>query len=110
MSNDKYIIPTKKSPVFAAMCDHFGYIERGLYKEADIHNSILSVFATSFADGVASLHEYLISDDGKWVVETYPKAKFELYAYDGTVDKYGDAKSVRVYSISASKAKKYITS
>lgn len=105
MSNST-ITPTKKNPTFTASCTYFGAIENGSYKNTEVNNSTTDTFAISFAEAVTELHNWIKLND--WAVLENPKCKFEIYSIDGTLDKWGETKRVKVYSISAAKAKKYI--
>lgn len=111
MTTQDYIRPTKKSPVFIAVCDWFGNIEEERYKDYEIKTDgywcVGSTFGISFRGSVNRLHEWI--QDNPTVVKDYPKCKFEIYLLDGTVTK-DKSNQVKVYSISASKAKKLLLS
>ena len=106
METSNYITPTKKNILFKAECDYFGYIENTIYKDMLIGNCVTSTFATSYIDAVNMLHEWIKEND--WVKKEYPKAKFNIYSVDGSLDKNGERLDKKVYTISASKAKKFI--
>lgn len=106
-TQNKYISPTKSQPVFTAVCDHFGYIYRTLYKDYCIKNSCGNTFATSYFNAIEELHLYIL--DNKWIIEEYPKCKFKIMALDGSwCEKHDRPAEVKVYEISAAKAKKYL--
>ena len=103
-----YIIPTKNEPIFQAECDHFGFIEDGFYKYAKVGNGITSVFALTYSEAINKLHEYLQKDNyGKEIIEEYPKAKFSIYEVDGRTGSNDETLSKTVYTLTASKIKKY---
>lgn len=101
-----YIIPTKQNPVFQATCDYFGSIELPMYKNALIGNTTTATFALDYIESVARLHEWL--KENEWLMKENPKATYEIFSMDGSVDKYGEIVRFRVYSISTWKAKKFI--
>ena len=105
------ITPTKESPIFRADCDHFGFIEDSPYLRHTVqckdHSSSCATFALSYSDAINRLHEWLI--ENKKYVLSEPKAKFNIYIVDGSINKELDqAKEVKVYTISSAKAKKYL--
>lgn len=102
----EYITPTKQRPVFTASCNHFGSIERSLYKDWNINNSVGRTFSLSYSNAVNDLHEWI--KDNQWVIKEYPKCKLEIEVIDGTINKYNEPKRIVVYSISASKAKRFL--
>ena len=106
MKDQDYIIPTKTEPVFSAECDYFGTID-GMYKDWLITsiNVCGSTFGINFTDSVTSLHIWL--QDNPDVIKMYPKAKFSIDVIDGSL-KNGEYVRKTVYSITASKAKKYV--
>jgi len=103
-NKSKYIIPTKEKPVFKAECDFFGYID-GPYKDHIIGNCVSNTFGVDFAMSINYLHKWIKDSDA---INNWPKCKFNLYVIDGSTDKYGDPVMKKVYTISASKAKKYL--
>lgn len=105
MSNE-FIIPTKSNPIFKAECDYFGYIETNVYKDALMRNNTTSVFEISFMDSVNELHKWI--KENEYILNEYPKCKFNIYAVDGSCDKFGEYVMKKVYTISATKAKKYL--
>lgn len=104
MKNQEYITPTKKSPVFTANCTYTGFFE-GAYKMWSIGDTAGATFALSYTDAISKLHELII--EYKHLIEDYPKCKFEIEMIDGTI-KEGQVAFKKVYSISASKAKKFL--
>ena len=107
MNTTDYIIPTKESPVFVAVCSYFGYLYRGMYKMNKVRNSVCDTWAVNYMDAVNELHE-AIKANPHWVNEN-PDCNFTIYAMDGSwEDRHDQAKLVKVYEISAKKAKKYI--
>lgn len=96
-----YVIPTKKSPTFVAENDYYGFIDAGCYKSTYCGNSTTYTFALNYEEGIKRLHQYIKDLDG----EFHSKTVFNLYMMDGTVQKNGDSKLFKVYSISAKKAK-----
>ena len=52
------------------------------------------------------MHKW-IQDNPEFINE-YPKSKFTIEAIDGSLRKDGDYASVKVYEITAAKAKKYL--
>lgn len=102
----EYIIPTKQDPVFQADCDHFGYIETGIWKSHLVGNCTSSTFALDFTEAIVELHQWIL--DNEWILTEYPKAKFGIGIIDGSVDKNGDAIKKQVYSISVAKAKRLL--
>ncbi len=111
MENQEYIILTKDNPIFIAECDYFGNIEETMYKDWLIEelNLVGRTFATNFAHAVNKLHEWIIEANEEWgVLKEYPKCKFNIWVVDGAVIKNGQDVRKKVYSISASKAKKYL--
>ena len=99
--NDEFIIPTKANPVFKAECDYFGYIETGVYKDALMSNTTTSVFEISFMGAVNELHKWI--KENEYILNEYPKCKFNIYAVDGCNDKFGDYIMKKVYTISVKK-------
>lgn len=107
-----YIIPTKKSPVFSAVCTDFGTIETGMYKmwnikKEGIINQVGDTFASNFMDSVNRLHEW-IKENYDYVNKLSGKIVFRIESIDGSLDKYGDVNYTTVYTITAAKAKKYL--
>jgi len=100
----KYIVPTKDRPVFKACCDYIGNIG-GIYKDHLVGNCCSDTFGLNYKDSINGLHEWIL--DNKSIIEEYPKCKFDLYLIDGTIE-HEQAKEVKVYSISARKAKKLL--
>ena len=99
------IIPTKENPTFIATCSNFGSIT-GQYKATEVNGCEMDTFGINFVDTINDLHQWI--KENQWCIEESPKCKFEIYAVDGSVDKHGEAKWSKLYTISASKAKKYI--
>jgi len=109
MKNKKY--PER---IFLAECNYFGFIE-GLvswkdceYEDTDGTISVVTPFAIKFSEAVNDLHEWLLTENGRWAIKEYPKAKFNIYAVNGSQDKHGSIYHDRVYSISSRKAKKLL--
>lgn len=98
----------KRAPILAS-CDYFGTIERGMYKEHTLSNpkadyrTVFQPFAWNYIDAVNSLHEWI--QENAWCIDEYPKCKFELFKMTNRLDKHGDYIRVRLYSITANKAK-----
>lgn len=106
-ADSQYIIPTKQRPVFVLVHDYFGYIERGCYKDSLVKNHTTTTFATSYADAVNALHEWIQQDPDK--VVKCPKATMTIYSLDGSWDAKDDLPvRTKVYEIKASKARKYL--
>lgn len=105
----EYITPTKENPVFVADNDYFGYIE-GVYKDYKVDNgensSVGATFGTSFTQAVNDLHEWIKEAD--YLLKEHPKSKFSIYAVSGEMGKYDQPRQIKVYTISAAKAKKYL--
>lgn len=109
-----YIIPTKKNPVFTAVCNDFGYIEESIYKMWNIRivgvenptNACGCTFACNYMDAVQNLHEWI--KENREYVKGLSNITFRIEAVDGSVDKWGDVIYKTVYSITAAKAKKYL--
>lgn len=117
-----YIIPTKDNPVFVAECSAFGYIYDGIYKNSLIRkaNTEIATFGVSYAESINRLHEWIkemehLLDESQQE-QTYEQHKtgnrvsheFSIYEITGGVDKYGNSKQKKVYSISFKDAKKYL--
>ncbi len=103
--SDKYITPTKKNPVFTAECDWFGYVP-GIYKDHLAGNCISPTFGLYFKDAVNALHEWI--EENPETLTDYPKCRFTLCLVDGSLNKSGDSRRQKVYTISARKAKKLL--
>ncbi len=105
-----FITPTKERPIFKALNTYFGYIETGVYKDWEINDGTNYIggrtFALSFADAVNRLHDWI--KENQWALDSQYKASFEIYVFYGDLDKYGSPVDQKVYSISASKAKKFL--
>lgn len=71
-----------------------------------VNNCSFDTFGISFAESVNDLHKWIQKNKG--ILKEYPKCKFELYAVDGSIDNHGDFIARKVYTITASKAKKYL--
>ena len=104
-----YIIPTKKNPVFTAVCTDFGYIEKRMYKnwrifKEGIINQNGDTFALTYFDAVRYLHEWVQEHDT--YVRECKNVKFRIEMIDGSLDRFGDVIYQEVYCITASKAKK----
>ena len=107
LNSKEYITPTKQRPVFAAVHDYFGYIERGFYKDSLVRSHLSTTFALSYADAVNALHEWIQQNPDN--VLEYPKATMTIYSLDGRWDaKNSLPVRTKVYEIKASKAKKYL--
>ncbi len=93
---------------FLAECDYFGYIE-GSFKDVEVQESenilIMHPFEYNFTRAIADLHEFIINDD---MINEFPKAKWNIYLVDGSMNDYGDINRSKVYSISSAKAKKLL--
>ncbi|MFV0330168.1 MAG: hypothetical protein ACK5KL_10185 [Dysgonomonas sp.] len=104
--NKEYIIPSKEDPIFRAYCSDFGYIEHDFYKhwevKTDEHWVIGSTFAIDLTDAIVRLHEFIKSYE-----YSNSKTKYKIVMFCGELDKYGDSKETKVYSITQSNAKKY---
>lgn len=110
MHENDYITPTKERPIFVAVNDWFGYIEVGLWKEYAVETeegcrSVGRTFALHFMEGINDLHQWII--DNPEVVKEYPKCSFKLYEINGEL-KNGEVVKNHVYTISASRARKYL--
>ena len=102
MTNTEYLKPTKTNPVFKAECDFLGYIENPRIKMHIVNNNIGDTFETDFTNAITKLHEYIKQNN---LHMEYPKAKFNIYLVDGTIDKKLDSpKLKKVYTISSKKA------
>lgn len=106
-TGEKYIVPTRKNPLFQATCSYFGTIETNVYKNALIGNTTTSVFACSYVEAITELHNWI--ETNWWCIDENPKCKFEIMMLDGSVDKYGEIERRAVYTISARKAGKLLT-
>lgn len=111
--SDNYVIPTKKSPVFTAYCTAFGTIERGLYKQWNIKeqgkiNQVGDTCALDYIDAVNFLHEWIKDEVDSRFIKENPSCKFCIKVIDGKLNKWDEVVEVKVYEISAAKAKKYI--
>ncbi len=99
-----------KRQFFLADCDYFGYIEPGIFKEVEIPydkncTSIMRPFEYDYTKAINSLHEWILENDG---IANFPKAKWSIYLVDGSMNKYEEIKTDKVYSISSTKAKKLL--
>lgn len=107
---NKYIRPTKKSPVFVAQCDWFGFIEENLWKEYLVNTPdgghIGRTFAIRYHDAVNGLHEWI--KENPETLKEYPKCKFDILLVDGSWDRHNDPVRKKVYTISAAKAKQLL--
>lgn len=104
-----YIIPTKKSPVFTAVCEDFGYIEESIYKmwnikKEGIINHVGWTFACDYSTAVNNLHEWM--KENADYVRRCKNIKFKIMVVDGSYDKWGDVITKEVYSITSVKARK----
>ena len=112
MNNSDYIIPTKKSPVFTAENDWFGFIESSLWKQhlvegPDDLGSLGNTWATNYLDALRYLHEWI--QENTFILDEYPKAKFTIRLVDGSWNhKLNQKKEEIVYTISARKAKRLL--
>ena len=110
MTTQDYITPTKESPIFVAECDWFGFIGGSLYKEYIVNEndgqSCGETFSLHFKDSVNRLHEWIENNEN--TLKEYPKCKFNIYMINGSLDKDGRKKYEKVYTITASKAKKLL--
>jgi hypothetical protein len=109
MTTADHITPTKEDPVFNAYNDWFGFISNGLYKDYMVDTgdclSCGHTFGVRFAKAVNDLHQWITENE--WVFAEYPKSKFGIEMIDGSLKK-GEVKYVKVYEISAAKAKKLL--
>lgn len=103
----EYITPTKNRPIFKCYNDYFGYIEEMIYKQWQIKDEkrwiIGHTFALNLTDAINKLHEYI--KDNKDHIET--NSKFTIVLMDGTINKYGEIKEIKCYSISMKQAKQF---
>lgn len=106
MEANSNIEVTKQNPVFIASCNHFGYLERTLYKRWIIGNRTGYTWALNYTDAINELHSWI--KDNEWAIKEYPKCTFDIFRIDGTLNKYQEISEEKVYSISAAKAKKLI--
>lgn len=109
--NEEFITPTPEHPVFTATCDYFGYIEESPYKRYAVETPdncthLGTTFATSFADAVTRLHEWIA--EHPHIVRDYPKCKFTIECVNGSFTKYNELAYEVVYSITAKKAKRFL--
>lgn len=107
-----YIIPTKKNPVFIAVCTDFGYIETGMYKNWNIKkegiiNQVGDTFACDYAYAIQRIHEW-IKEDPAYIKSLGNKIVFRIECVDGTLDRFNDVIYKTVYFLTATKAKKYL--
>ena len=104
------LTPTKESPIFLAECSAFGFIEENIYKEAQIEVGdcihCMPTFAISFTKAITKLHEWIIENKDFWL-EYGHAATFTIYAIDGTIEN-DNVIEKKVYSITSSKANKYL--
>lgn len=102
-----FITPTKENPVFVVQNMYSGYCVGSAYKEWEIKtdNCLVGGLTTSLnlTGAIEAAHEY--------VHENYPyydqDVRVEVQMIDGTLDKYGDPKRIKAYSISFREAKKF---
>jgi len=110
MEISNYIKPTKQNPVFVAKNSYWGYIEQNVYKMWNVkneqYNLVGCTFAVNYADAINNLHDWIIENKG--ILNEVPKCNFTIQCVDGTVNKFGEPVYKKVYTISASKAKKYL--
>lgn len=106
MAENQYITPTKENPIFKAHCSDFGYIEQEFYKCWEIRTKELwligNTFSTNLTNAIVRLHEFMKSYE-----PATSKTKYEIFFFDGTIDKYGNSKEIKVYSITEANARKW---
>lgn len=97
----------KETPFFTASCDHFGYIDRGQYKDVQVLEDglVMEPYSYDFTEAITALHNWIEKNLDS---DTKGKVKFEIRRIDGTIDKKWDDQigEELVYSITASKARK----
>lgn len=103
------ITPTKKNPVFTAVCEDFGYIEESMYKQWNIKkegtiNSWGYTFALTYFDAVKNLHEWI--QENSEYVKGLKNIKFKIEMVDGSYNEWGEVIYKEVYSITSAKARK----
>jgi len=103
----EYITPTKKRPVFKCYNDFFGYVEETLYKQWQIKDgdcwTVGYTFALNLTDAIRYLHGYI--KDNKENIDM--NSKFTIVLMNGTIDKRGNIKETKCYSISMKQAKQF---
>ena len=104
-----YIIPTRKNPVFTAVCEDFGYIESTMHKQWNIRkegviNHIGNTFALTYFDAVRYLHEWI--QENSEYVKGLKNIKFKIEMVDGSFNEYAEVTYKEVYSITSAKARK----
>ena len=102
-----YIKPTKQRPVFKCYNDYSGYIEDSFYKEWEIKTercwTVGSTFALNLSEAIQDLHSYICKNKEYIALNS----KFTIVMIDGKIDKYGEIKEIKCYSISMKQAKQF---
>lgn len=97
---------SKENPVYTLENDWVGTLDVSRYKMWTIGDLCGDTFALSYRGAIDRLHDYLEDGDFNYLLQEYPKSKFIIYRLDGSLDKYGEVKREKVYSLSVKQIKK----
>ena len=97
-----YLIPTKANPLFIATCSDFGAMTSGL-KDALVGGIKYDTFSCSLDLGIEKIHEFIKENSS----ELADNVEFTLYHIDGELDKYGEVRRTKAYSITIYRAKNF---
>ena len=102
-----YITPTKQRPVFQVWNTYAGYVvtDYRTYMEWEIKSDICHVVGETTAIDLPGAMEALFSHIKLNLGMT--KSAFAIEMLDGTMDKYGEPKRNRIFTISMSQALEY---
>lgn len=97
---------SKENPVYTLENDWVGTIGASRYKMWTVGDLCGDTFEVSYIKAVESLHNRLEDGDYNYLLLEYPKSKFTIHRIDGSLDKYGEVKREKVYSLSVKQIKK----
>lgn len=102
-----FITPTKENPVFVVQNMYSGTCMDGGYKEWEIktdnHVDGGLTASLTLAGAIEAAHEY-VHDNYQYCNQD---VRIEVQMIDGTLDRYGDPKRIKAYSISFREAKRF---
>ena len=69
-----------------------------------------TTYLSSYTKSINYLHEQILDNElWGWMLEDYPKSKFEIFWWDGkSYDKWDNPKEIKLYTLSCSQIRKMI--
>ena len=91
---------SKENPVYTLENDWIGTFDVPMYKMWTVADMFGDTFALSYRGAIDRFHDYLEDGEFNDIMRMYPKSKFVICRIDGSVNKHGEIKREKVYSLS----------